>query len=165
MYRLDSHLSFSVVLVIKCFLLESFFPLPAAPGNVSFASGSDQPHVVGKNQDGNPDQSVTLNGGAPNAPSKSSRVTRKQVRHMVVQTDPPPKPRKPLNLKQKRRRRLELEAGLTSSRWFYDPLGTWPSLVGPMPWTDSWSDVSVETHGPGTREVSCGPFLCVNQLC
>ena len=42
---------------------------------------------------------------------------------------------------------MEFEAGLTSSRWFYDPLGTWPSFVGRMPWMDSWFDVVVETQG------------------
>ena len=96
---------------------------------MSSASSCGQPHVVGKNQDGNLDPSVTLNDGALSAPSRSSRVIRKQVRHMVVQMDPPPKPRKQCNIKQKRRRRLELEAGLKSSRWIYDPFGTWPSFA------------------------------------
>ena len=77
-------------------------PPSVAPGNVSSASSSGQPHVVGESQGGNPDPSATLNGGALSAPSRSSRVIRKQVRHMVVQTDPPPTPRKPCNIKQKR---------------------------------------------------------------
>ena len=29
----------------------------------------------------------------------------------------------------------------------------------------SLSDVSVEAHGPGTREASCGPSLCVDRRC
>ena len=78
---------------------------------------------------------------------------------MVVQTDPPPKPRKQCNIKQKRSRRLELAAGLTSSCWFYDPFGTWPSFAHRM------FDVYVETHRHGTREASCGPSLCINQRC
>ena len=84
---------------------------------------------------------------------------------MVVQTDPPRKPRRPCNIKQKRGRRIELEEGLESSRWFYDPLGTWPSFAGEKPWMHSWSDVSVEEHGPGTRDVACGPSLCINHRC
>ena len=100
---------------------------------------------------------MTLNDGALNAPNTSSRVVRKQVKHMVVQTNPPPKPRKPCNIKETRRKRLELETGLTSSRWFYDPLGTWPSFA------DSMSDVSVGEHGPGTREIACGPSLYIDQ--
>ena len=123
---------------------------PVAPASVSFASGSYHFPVVGKNQDGNPDQSVTLN---------DLRVVRKQVGRVVVQRDPPPKPRRPCNIKQKRRRRLEFEEGLESSRWFYDPRGTWPSFAGRMPWMHSWSDVPVEAHGSGTRDVSCGPSL------
>ena len=142
-----------------------FLPPPVTPGNVSSACSSGYPRVVDRGRDGNPDPSATLNGGALSAPSGSSRVIRRQVRHMVIQTDPPPTPRKPCNIKRKRRRRLELEAGLKSSRWFYDPLGTWPGFAGRMPWMHSWSDASVEAHGLGTREVSCGPSLCVDQLC
>ena len=29
----------------------------------------------------------------------------------------------------------------------------------------SWSDVCVEEHGLGVRNVDCGPFLCINQAC
>ena len=82
---------------------------------------------------------------------------------MVVQTDPPPKPRKPCNIKQKRRRREEFESGIESSRWFYDPFGTWPSFGGCMPWMSPYLDVSIGAHGPGIREVSCGPSLCIDQ--
>ena len=133
----------------------SYVSLPPseAPGDVSSTSGSDCPHVVAKVQDVNPGPSVTLNAGALSAPSRNSRVVRKQVGRMVVQPDPPPKPRKPCIIKQKRRGREVL----TSSRWFYDPLGTWPSFAERM------SDVSVGEHGPGTREASCGPSLYVDQ--
>ena len=62
---------------------------------------------------------------------------------MVVQTDPPPTPRRPCNIKQKRRRRFDFEQGLESSRWFYDPLGTWPSFDGRPPWMQLYLDVSI----------------------
>ena len=29
----------------------------------------------------------------------------------------------------------------------------------------SWFDVRVEEHGPGTRNIACGPFLCINLRC
>ena len=109
-------------------------------------SGSGQPLVV-----------VTLNDGALSAPNRDSKVVRKQVIRVVVQTDPPPEPKlkKPHNVKQKRRNRREREG--------YDPFGVWPSVEGHMPWMPSWSDVYVEGHGPGTRDVACGPSLCINQ--
>ena len=66
-----------------------FLPPPVAPGSVSSASGSGQPQVVGRNRDGNPDQPVTLNDGALSAPNGNSRVVRKQLRRVVVQTDSP----------------------------------------------------------------------------
>ena len=112
-----------------------------------------------RNQDRNLDQSVTLHGGALSAPNRNSSVVRKQVKRMVVQTNPPPELtlKKPHNIKQKRRNRRELEK--------YDVLGTWPSVDGHMPWMHSWSDVSVEARGLGTREFACSPSLCLNQRC
>ena len=130
---------------------------------MSSSSSSVQPRVASENQDGNPDRSATLDGGALSAPSRSSRVIRKQVRHMVVQPDSPPKPRQPCNIKQKRRRRSEFEAGLKSSCWFCDPLGTWASSAAGPPWTGRCLDIFVGGHGPGTREVACGPSLYINQ--
>ena len=45
----------------------------------------------------------------------------------------------------------------------YDLLGAWPSVEGHMPWMPSWWwGVLVEAHGPGTRDVSCGPSLGVS---
>ena len=140
-----------------------FLPPLVNPGDVSSAFSSGYLRVDDKSRDGNLDQSATLNGGALSAPMGNCRVIRKQVRHMVVQTDPPPKPRKPCTIKQKRRRRLELEAGLKSFRWFYDPLGTWPTSAAGPAWTGQCLDIFLGEQGLGIREVACGPFLYMNQ--
>ena len=55
---------------------------------------------------------------------RNSRVARGQVRHMVVQADPPPEFafKKPHNIKQKRRNRKVRE--------MYDLLGKWRVIWG-----------------------------------
>ena len=74
---------------------ETRLPSPphVIPRDVSSASSSGCPRVADRSQDGNPGQSTTLNDGALSAPSANVKVVRKQVRHSVVQTDPPPKAR------------------------------------------------------------------------
>ena len=127
-------------------------PPPVIPLDVSSASSSGDPRVVGGSLDVNPGQSTTLNGSALSAPSSDTKGVRKQVRHSVVQTDPPPKPRKPCNIKQKRRRRKEFEEGDESSRWLYHPFGKWP-----RPRVDTYPDCCVWAKVPGFHEVYCAP--------
>ena len=106
------------------------------------------PHISG----GTGDQKFVsrIFGPSPETPGKV-------LRHMVVQTDPPPEPvlRKPHNIKQKRRNRLVRER--------YDPLGSFPCVGGHSPWMSSWWwDVRVDAHGADTRDVACGPSLDVS---
>ena len=110
---------------------------------------SDYPCVADGGQDGNPCQSTTL--------TKGIRVVRKQVRHWVVQTDPPPKVPKPCNIKQKRRRQIDIDEGNESSRWFYHPFGKWQRW--PLRRMHDYIDFYVRANGPGFREASCGPPL------
>ena len=92
-------------------------PPPVALRDVSPAVDSVHPCVAGGSQDGNLGQSTASN--------KDIRVVRKQVRHSVVQTDPPPQAPKPCNIKQKRRRQIDIEERNESSRWVYHPFGKW----------------------------------------
>ena len=80
---------------------------------------------------------MALNDGALSAPSGVSKVVRKFVVHVVVQADPSPSPREPDDRKERRRRRVDLEKGLN---WIF-----------------------IGGHGPGTRDVGCGPSLYTNQ--
>ena len=101
----------------------TFPPPPVAPRDVSSSSGLGDPHDVAKGQGGNPDRS-TIPGeqkwrwsNVRVAPRTGFGVPRPEVRHMVVQTDPPLQPtlKKPHNIKQHLRNRRERE--------MYDPLG------------------------------------------
>ena len=56
---------------------------PAIPRNVSSASSSGCLRVVGERQDGNPDQSTTLDDGALSAPS-SNKVVAGSVKEELV---------------------------------------------------------------------------------
>ena len=84
------------------------FPPFEIPRDVSSSSGLGDLHDVAKGQDGNLDRSKRWRwSNARVAPRSGLGVPRPEVRHMVVQTDPPPEPtyKKPHNIKQERRNR------------------------------------------------------------
>ena len=61
-----------------------FSPLPVTPGNVSSASSSGCPLVVGGRQDGNLDQSAPFNDGALNTPSSNRAVAGSVEEELAV---------------------------------------------------------------------------------
>ena len=126
--------------------------------DVSSSSGLVDPRDVAKGQDGNPDQSKKWRwSNVRAAPRIGFGVPRPEVRHMVVQIDPPPQPtlKKPHNIKQQRRNRRERE--------MYDPLREWTVIWGRNPFRHPYLDVSVAEYFPGRREVACGPYLYIDQ--
>lgn len=124
---------------------------------MSSASSSGNRSGVDGDQIGNPGQSATLKGSDLNPSSSDAKVARKQVRHSVVQTDPPPKAPKPCNTIQKRRRRIDIKEEGESSRWFYHPFGKW--LRWPFSRNHDRKDVYIAKSGPGFREAYCGPSM------